>query len=113
MTKSATAQGFRIHVAHLSDAEALPMLKGMRKRLPLTAETCPHYLLFAAEEIPNGARRGARGREGLIYGLVRFLCVRAAWRLSPPRNLASPRSHARLSHRPDPPPPRRAHRWRC
>jgi allantoinase len=67
VTKSATAQGFRIHVAHLSDAEALPMLKGMRKRLPLTAETCPHYLLFAAEEIPNGAWRRARGREGFIF----------------------------------------------
>ena len=23
--------------------------------MPITAETCPHYLTFAAEEIPDGA----------------------------------------------------------
>ena len=26
-----------------------------RRGLPLTVETCPHYLTFAAEEIPDGA----------------------------------------------------------
>ena len=41
---------------HLSSADALPTLApGAAEGLPLTAETCPHYLFFAAEEIPDGA----------------------------------------------------------
>jgi allantoinase len=46
----------RTHVVHHSAASALPMLAAARaKGLPLTAETCPHYLHFAAERIPDGA----------------------------------------------------------
>jgi allantoinase len=34
----------------------LPVLRHAREEgLPVTAETCPHYLTFAAEEIPDGA----------------------------------------------------------
>lgn len=48
--------GARIHVVHLSSAEALPMLSEARKRgLPISAETCPHYLTLCAEEIASGA----------------------------------------------------------
>ena len=48
--------GCRIHVVHVSSAEVLPVLRRAREEgLPITAETCPHYLTFAAEEIPNGA----------------------------------------------------------
>ncbi len=46
----------RVHVVHHSAASALPLLRGARAEgLPITAETCPHYLRFAAEEIPDGA----------------------------------------------------------
>lgn len=46
----------RIHVVHLSSAEALPLLAEARERgLPITVETCSHYLWFASEEIPEGA----------------------------------------------------------
>jgi allantoinase len=45
-----------IHVVHLSSALALPLLAEARHRgVPITVETCAHYLWFAAEEIPNGA----------------------------------------------------------
>jgi allantoinase len=45
----------RIHIVHLAAAEALPMLRAARAEgLPITVETCPHYLTFAAEEIPDG-----------------------------------------------------------
>ncbi|HWE86552.1 MAG TPA: allantoinase AllB [Terracidiphilus sp.] len=46
-----------IHVVHLSSAgPALTLLKGARRNgLPMTVETCPHYLWFAADEIPDGA----------------------------------------------------------
>lgn len=45
-----------IHIVHLSTARALERLRDARHRgLPLTVETCPHYLHFAAEEIPDGA----------------------------------------------------------
>ena len=46
----------RVHVVHHSSADALPMLRQARiEGLPVTVETCPHYLCFAAEEIPDGA----------------------------------------------------------
>ena len=47
--------GCHVHVVHLSAAEALTMLREARGRgLPLTVETCPHYLHFAAEEVADG-----------------------------------------------------------
>ena len=48
--------GFRLHVVHLATAEALDMLRGARgEGLPVTVETCPHYLYFAAEDISDGS----------------------------------------------------------
>ena len=48
--------GCRVHIVHLSAADAVPMLRDARARgLPVTVETCPHYLYFAAEEIADGA----------------------------------------------------------
>lgn len=46
-----------IHVVHLSSAGVtLNLLQSARRQgLPITVETCPHYLWFAAEEIPDGA----------------------------------------------------------
>jgi allantoinase len=45
----------RTHIVHLSTPEALPALRAARAQgLPITVETCPHYLTFCAEEIPNG-----------------------------------------------------------
>ncbi|MEA2462693.1 MAG: allantoinase [Acidobacteriota bacterium] len=45
--------GARIHVVHLSSASALEILR-RKGELPLTAETTPHYLHFAAESVPRG-----------------------------------------------------------
>ena len=48
--------GCRTHVVHLATGEALDMLAAARAEgLPITVETCPHYLMFAAEEIADGA----------------------------------------------------------
>lgn len=48
--------GARVHVLHLSSARALDVIADARADgLPVTAETCPHYLCFAAESIPDGA----------------------------------------------------------
>ena len=48
--------GTRVHIVHHSSADALPILaEAKREGLSITAETCPHYLTFAAEEIPDGA----------------------------------------------------------
>ena len=47
---------FRLHIVHLSTALALDDLRAARAEgLPITVETCPHYLHFAAEDIPDGA----------------------------------------------------------
>ncbi|HEY0406027.1 MAG TPA: allantoinase AllB, partial [Pyrinomonadaceae bacterium] len=46
----------RVHIVHHSSADALPLLRRAKAEgLALTAETCPHYLAFAAEEIADGA----------------------------------------------------------
>jgi allantoinase len=46
----------RVHIVHHSSSDVLPLLKAAKAEgLPLTVETCPHYLTFAAEEIPDGA----------------------------------------------------------
>ena len=48
--------GARVHIVHHSSSDVLPQLKAAKAEgLPITVETCPHYLTFAAEEIPDGA----------------------------------------------------------
>jgi allantoinase len=69
----------RTHIVHHSAASALPQLREARAQgLPLTAETCPHYLHFTAEAIPDGATpfkcappiRDAANREELWRALA-------------------------------------------
>jgi allantoinase len=46
----------RVHILHLSSSDALPMLTSARREgVLVTVETCPHYLSFSAESIPDGA----------------------------------------------------------
>jgi allantoinase len=68
-----------IHIVHLSSAEALPMIAEARQRgIPITVETCPHYLSFAAEDIADGATefkcappiRDKENRDALWRGLA-------------------------------------------
>jgi allantoinase len=48
--------GAHMHVVHVSAADAIPLLRQARAEgLRVTAETCPHYLTFAAEDIAAGA----------------------------------------------------------
>jgi allantoinase len=45
----------KIHIVHLSSAEAIPAIRSAQQRgLQLTAESCPHYLTLFAEDIPDG-----------------------------------------------------------
>ncbi len=69
----------RVHIVHLSSATSLALIRSAKARgLPLTVETCPHYLSFSAEEIPEGATqykcappiRSEAERTGLWGGLV-------------------------------------------
>lgn len=56
MIKLGREFGARIHIVHHSSADALTMLRDARADgVSITAETCPHYLIFAAEEIGDGA----------------------------------------------------------
>jgi allantoinase len=79
MIKLASEFGARIHIVHHSSADALPMLREARAAgVKITAETCPHYLVFAAEEISDGATefkccppiRERENREQLWQALV-------------------------------------------
>ncbi|CAN5718581.1 allantoinase AllB [soil metagenome] len=69
----------RIHIVHVASALVLPLLEAARnERLPITAETCPHYLHFAAEDIGDGRTeykcappiRSASNRDALWRGLA-------------------------------------------
>ncbi len=70
--------GFRLHIVHLSTSQALGELRSARSEgLPVSVETCPHYLHLSAEAIANGATlnkcappvRGRENRERLWEGL--------------------------------------------
>lgn len=71
--------GTRAHILHLSSAAALPALRAARAAgLPITVETCPHYLVFDLEHIPDGGTqfkccppiRDEANREALWQALV-------------------------------------------
>src|SRR5262245_15490727 len=44
------------HIVHLASADAVPaLMKARAEGVPITVETCPHYLTFCAEEIHERA----------------------------------------------------------
>ncbi|MGQ0814836.1 MAG: allantoinase AllB [Gemmatimonadota bacterium] len=72
--------GCRVHIVHVAAPEAAPVIEAARAEgLPITAETCPHYLTFSAEKVPDGATafkcappiRTANAREDLWNALDR------------------------------------------
>jgi len=75
-----------VHIVHLSSATSLPLLEAAKNEgLPITVETCPHYLCLEAEAIPEGAThykcappiREHDNREllwrGLLDGIIDFV----------------------------------------
>ena len=71
--------GAKAHILHLSSSDALPMIaSAKRDGVHITAETCPHYLTLAAEDIPAGNTaykccppiREAANRDLLWQGLL-------------------------------------------
>jgi allantoinase len=79
MIELARRTGCRVHILHLSSTDELPRIGSARRDgVQLTVETCPHYLTFIAEEIPDGATqfkccppiREAQNREELWLGLA-------------------------------------------
>jgi len=58
MIDLAREYGAAVHIVHLSSSEAIPLVAAARRSgISITAETCPHYLTFAAEEIVDGDPR--------------------------------------------------------
>lgn len=56
MIRLSREYGARVHIVHHSSADSLPILRDAKTAgVRITAETCPHYLTFAAEEVPDGA----------------------------------------------------------
>ncbi|MEV5508287.1 allantoinase AllB [Streptomyces orinoci] len=79
LVEVASRHGTRVHVLHLSSAQALESLTRARARgVRISAETCPHFLTLTAEEVPDGATefkccppiREAANREALWAGLA-------------------------------------------
>lgn len=80
MIRLSRETGARVHIVHHSSSDALPMLERAKSNgVSITSETCPHYLTFAAEEIPLGGTeykccppvRERENREKLWDGLGR------------------------------------------
>jgi allantoinase len=78
--EQARVSGSRTHLLHLSSADAVPQVRDAREAgLPLSVETCPHYLFFDAEGVPDGATefkccppiRGSKNRSRLWEALGR------------------------------------------
>jgi allantoinase len=76
--EAARNTGGHAHIVHVSSSDVLPMIASARREgARVTAETCPHYLVLAAEDIPDGATaykcsppiREAANRELLWRGL--------------------------------------------
>ncbi|MDT7705932.1 MAG: allantoinase [Pseudonocardiales bacterium] len=76
---AARETGARVHVVHLSSADALPMLAAAKAEgVRVTVETCPHYLTLTAEEVPDGDTRfkccppvrGSANQDALWQGLA-------------------------------------------
>jgi allantoinase len=72
--------GCKVHIVHLAAPDALPGIEMAREAgLPISVETCPHYLTFSGEKVPDGATaykcappiRGAHEREQLWEALER------------------------------------------
>lgn len=56
IVRLAARHGTTVHIVHLSSPQSLAVLRAARAAgVRVTAETCPHYLTFAAEEIADGA----------------------------------------------------------
>ncbi len=69
---------FRLHIVHLATSQALEMLRAAKSEgLPVSVETCPHYLHFSADRIQDGQTlfkcappiRSRENREKLWQGL--------------------------------------------
>jgi allantoinase len=69
---------FRLHIVHLATSQALDLLRVAKSEgLPVTSETCPHYLHFSSDKIPDGQAlfkcappiRSRENREKLWQGL--------------------------------------------
>lgn len=44
----------RIHIVHLSSSNSIgPLQSAIKRGLPISVETCPHYLVFNSEDIPD------------------------------------------------------------
>lgn len=71
--------GCRTHVVHVSSAATLPLVRAAKAAgLPVTVETCPHYLTLSERDVPAGGTafkccppiRGEANRELLWQGLL-------------------------------------------
>jgi allantoinase len=99
-----------IHIVHLSSAQALPLLRDARQRgVPVTVETCAHYLWFEAAEIPDGATqykcappiRDAGNREALWNALNEGLIEMVITDHSPCPPVLKLQAEMRLPARPE------------
>ena len=95
VVRAAAGTGARAHIVHLAAADCAALISAAKAAgVALSAETCPHYLFFAAEEVPDGRTefkccpplRYAANREALWRALASGVvdCVVSDHSPSPP-----------------------------
>jgi allantoinase len=75
LVRLAIAARNRLHIVHVSSAEALDIIRAAKAAgSAITAETCPHYLTFAADEA-NGLGSEDPSYIGIPDGATEFKCA--------------------------------------
>jgi allantoinase len=105
MIRLSRETGARVHIVHLAAIEALPLIEEAQAAgVPISVETCPHYVFFDPElhlPPPNPDRQGGDGapnllkcappiRRGLRPALLRIGMVVSDHSPSPPEMKAGP-----------------------
>jgi len=88
MIKLCRKHNCKTHIVHVSSAEALIEIKDAKSAgLPLTAETCAHYIYFNAEDIPDAnclykcappireRENNDQLKEALVSGVLDFIAT--------------------------------------
>jgi allantoinase len=92
MIRLSRETGARVHIVHLAAIEALPLIEEAQSAgVPITVETCPHYVFFdAASAPPNLLKCAPPIRRGLRPALPRIGMVVSDHSPSPPEMKAGP-----------------------
>jgi allantoinase len=91
MIRLSRETGARVHIVHLAAIEALPLIEEAQAAgVPITVETCPHYVFFDSDRRENLLKCAPPIRKGLRTALPRIGMVVSDHSPSPPEMKSGP-----------------------